>query len=1603
MTNIHNSTSTPSSDNASSPRQERYDYIVVGSGAGGAPLASRLARAGKRVLVIEAGSNHTESSAVAPENEVSRVPLLHAVSTEHPELAWRFFVNHYKMTNGRPPDGIATDPKTYYPMEDDPLADQRKGIFYPRASGIGGCTIHNAMITIAGPSSDWDELASFLHDPSWAGNQMRAYFKRLENNGYSPAPDLSRRDTASERWQQFKNNLRFLRGRRPNSASGNHGFDGWLHTSFSDYRIGLDDKQLVKMIAAALRRSKKEGLDNSWTLLRRFFRGEFIETLDPNHSETQRNSPEGLVMIPLSIFGRGTTIHQNRQSPYAMLGRRSSPREFLLETLATKPNYLTIKTDCLVTEVILEDQPDSKRGEKHRAIGVKYQQGKKLYQAHVNPTDDQEPIQEAEAYVHDNGEVILCGGTFNTPQLLMLSGIGDRTHLEEHQIECKVDLPSVGKNLQDRYEVSVVSEMKNDFSLLDGARFEVPGDGMEADRHLQQWREEGSGLYASNGSILGIFKRSDPTLEQPDLFIFGIPGDFRGYQVGYSKVESHRKFTWVILKSHSQNRDGYVRLRSKDPRKTPEINFNYFNTADSDQRSDRTIDADARALINGVEFVRGILKDASKVVDREVHPGTEIDLRKFVERDAWGHHACGTCRMGPDGDNNAVLDSRFRVRCVDGLRVVDASIFPKIPGYFIVSNIYMASEKAADVILEDAASRHPQNPHYPRELMQMERKAIARRRTEAKIDPDEITDSLTDETDSWTDDISGLAISGGGIRSATLGLGVIQGLAKSELLKRVDFMSTVSGGGYVGSFLGRIYDRLRSSPGQIDTGTTASDIVQKELTKEHSPMIAWLRSHGNYIAPYGGGGNRLNFATFFRNLLSVHLLIAAAALAVFGLANAFRFVGFENLFATTGLVLRPEHMPIGFLVQSLIGPWFSPWLVVAEFLLFFLVVPRIFAFWSVSTEKHETFHRIPLFLLFVFSGLFLFLGVRDGLQLEFIILALSILSTLIQCELAWYRGRQQDRSTGTGGPSMQRARTLNYLTYDLGLGLAVTGAALLFVVIDSLGYALQEHIVAQTNSYRIAFASAAVTISAGIPFVRWIAGLFKEQEGSKPSFLGQFVRTNLVAGTIGFALIFALLVVYSFASHTTYSRALESNGHLPWLGLAITLVACILTILAAFPSSIGFVNRSSLSQVYAARLAGSYLGASNPARHRSDGRNITDVIPGDDVDSIRDYRPHESGGPFHIFNLILNQTIESGSRLVKSDRKGTSVAVSPLGLTVGEFWHAKWTDPSLAGMHRQSNSLAGLQPIGRAIGTDHPLIDQFDRSADRAEMLPLRRWMAISGAAVDPGQGRTTKTGTAFLMGLVNLRTGYWWNSGIPETSRTGFPNLTLMRRVLYLIPKVFVTQFLLAFEWLAKYPGPWWRYWHLGDGGFFENLGAYELIRRRVPRIIIIDSGADPEYKFDCLGELIRKARIDFATTIRPWDENDFAQVKFKGDSEDQTEVPESIGLLSDINRPGDGSSTASKRATLLWAEYQSPEKPKDHSADDAHKKRSLILYIKATMTGGEPIDVANYAGANPTFPHEATADQVFDEAQWESYRKLGEHASKELFPDNWFWRINI
>ena len=209
------------------------------------------------------------------------------------------------------------------------------------------------------------------------------------------------------------------------------------------------------------------------------------------------------------------------------------------------------------------------------------------------------------------------------------------------------------------------------------------------------------GIYTSNGAIAAVIRKSDRRKRDPDLFLFGVPGKFTGYYPGYSADLERSKncLTWAIIKGHTNNTGGTVRLRSNDPRDTPEVHFHYFEEG-TDPGGE-----DLRSVVKAIEFVRA-MNDRNETIREEKVPGRHRqgkELEKWIADNAWGHHASCSCRIGRPDDPMAVVDSRFRVIGARGLRVVDASVFPRIPGFFIVSAIYMVSEKAADVILADAA------------------------------------------------------------------------------------------------------------------------------------------------------------------------------------------------------------------------------------------------------------------------------------------------------------------------------------------------------------------------------------------------------------------------------------------------------------------------------------------------------------------------------------------------------------------------------------------------------------------------------------------------------------------------------------------------------------------------------------------------------------------------------------------------------------------------------------------------------------------------------------------------------------------------------------
>jgi len=514
------------------------------------------------------------------------------------------------------------------------------GVWYPRAGTLGGCTAHNAMILVAPSNKDWNHIADLTGDASWRAEAMWHYFQRIEDCRHNPFGRL---------------------GRIVGLDSSRHGYSGWLATEKPVPAEAIADDQVRRVIARSISNTLKEFGAPSLARLEAL--------MDPNDWRVVATDEIGARFTPL------TTDHH----------QRTGTRERLKSVAKAHPDRLRIELHALATRIVFDDHD--------RAVGVEYQKGERLYAGHPGASTAPAPTLVAKA----RREVILAGGAFNTPQLLMLSGIGDPDVLAKAGVKMRRALRGVGKNLQDRYEVPVVNRMRRPWEMLEGATFTT------ADRQYQRWANDRRGVYATNGTLLSVIQRSSPGKPLPDLFCYAVLADFRGYEPGYTKVirERHDRLTWVVLKGRTNNRGGSVTVTSPDPRARPTIQFRYF-----EEGTDATGD-DLGAVVEGIRLARrlsaGMRPD---LIAEEEMPGDSLDsddeLREFVRNHAWGHHASCTCAIGPER-TDGVLTSDFKVHGTTGLRVVDASVFPRTPGLFIVSAIYMIAEKAADVIASNAS------------------------------------------------------------------------------------------------------------------------------------------------------------------------------------------------------------------------------------------------------------------------------------------------------------------------------------------------------------------------------------------------------------------------------------------------------------------------------------------------------------------------------------------------------------------------------------------------------------------------------------------------------------------------------------------------------------------------------------------------------------------------------------------------------------------------------------------------------------------------------------------------------------------------------------
>ncbi|KAM0226721.1 hypothetical protein ACHAPO_012125 [Fusarium lateritium] len=577
---------------------DTFEYIVVGSGPGGGPLAANLARAGHSVLLVDAGDdqfNNTNSEIVYNNTLAINDPLTRwdfFVTRDTPEFESEFEFMTWRQENGE-----------FYVGRDPPEGAERLGIYYPRAGTLGGCAMHNAATLSLPADVDWNDVAEITGDNSWMSTNMRQYLVNLERCNYLQ-----------------------------NGSDPSHGFTGYIDTSQADpsWALNSSDQTSLAQLTSDLLGGNKTN-STLFTLLSR----------DINIDDPNRDHING-------VF----TPHTHSRH-----GVRSSPLNLIRTTLADPQKFpLTVQEHTLVTKVIFSEYSDPKGP---KAIGIEYLQGKSLYAADPRHNTS---FKGTAGKAYATREIILAGGVFNTPQLLKLSGIGPASELEAFNITVIKDLPGVGTRMHDNYE-----------AVLYGT-FQKPVVGF--------W---------------DVFYTTAAALRTRDIHFYCGSMNFIGFFPGMPGW-NRNEFECGFMQLHPRSINGTVKLRSANPQDVPDIDLGFFR-GDSRQ--------DIESMVDAINFVRPIfnsLEDNPFTEHRPCATGVECTdtwQKHYVRAQTYSHHVSGTCAIGSDQDPFAVLDSKFRVRGVQNLRVVDGSVFPVQPGEVPTLATLMVSEKALVDILAD--------------------------------------------------------------------------------------------------------------------------------------------------------------------------------------------------------------------------------------------------------------------------------------------------------------------------------------------------------------------------------------------------------------------------------------------------------------------------------------------------------------------------------------------------------------------------------------------------------------------------------------------------------------------------------------------------------------------------------------------------------------------------------------------------------------------------------------------------------------------------------------------------------------------------------------
>jgi len=722
-----------------------------------------------------------------------------------------------------------------------------------------------------------------------------------------------------------------------------------------------------------------------------------------------------------------------------------------------------------------------------------------------------------------------------------------------------------------------------------------------------------------------------------------------------------------------------------------------------------------------------------------------------------------------------------------------------------------------------------------------------------------------------------LCLSGGGIRSATFSLGVLQGLAKKGWLTKFDFLSTVSGGGFIGSWL-TVWLRQHPSPTQSDW-----DALFLGSGPAESKPIKHLRKYSNYLSPLLGFTTDFlgMVATFLGNLIVnwaiiVPLLVSATLLPWLWLGLLGRvapsLAGHPLGLNAVAILLVPAVLVTVWLAINVLG----------------VVVSRV-----VSPGAREYWTGLGAWLLVLALGWLLV----TGIVLWVVPYWLTVLADAATIEGLRQKSVDAFRKYADSDPFNREDTYVAALRWDLAARIAASSGPLV-----------------QTLAHPGSLGVVGLVLGGLTSLIGYRSNNGPAPGGAQPSTaFGALGRSILSAC----AALFLLLVFFATAWATTnlLSRWLDwcagpcstipfnrsplivttGTELLSVAGLAAAL--CVFSYIASW--AIG-VNSFSMHSFYQRRLRGAYI----------DGGGLGTDAPGDPPLSAAPRRP------LHIINAALNMTSPSETHAEWQERKATSFTFS--ALHVG------------------------------SPGT------KYRDSKDYAGGLALSQAMAISGAAASPNMGYHTSLLVSCVMAFFNVRLGVWLpNPGVVTTRKQTFEPPTPAR--------------LYWQEFLGRSTSET-PFVYLSDGGHFENLGLYEMVRRRCDGIVVVDAGCDPDYKFEDLENAVRKIRIDLGI-----------RVEFSNGG------------------PTPESSHRSQRHYETGVIRYSEQNPT--TAD------GKLILIKPVLSGDEPFDVVMFAREHShdgdRFPQQPTSNQFFTESQFESYRALGEHSVQVGFPDAGLWSV--